>query len=336
MAITLSIILVNYNTAALTLQCVQSIYAQTKNVSFEVIIADNQSTDKSKEQILQHYPNTVWIDMGYNAGFARANNAGIQLAKGKYILLLNTDTIVLDNALEHTINLFETHQPLAACGVQLLNADGSPQISGAKNIIGGLNLLLPLPYLGTLIKKLGYAFGAKPPSIEAVAANTPVDWIIGAFILTTKATIAKAGLLDEDFFMYAEEMEWCSRLKKQGPLVLFAQPKVTHLGGGSSNKAYNEKIWDNTYTLCTQKGKQILLSYFLRIRKEFGLMWFLNYFFWCLIAVPIFFVGVVFSKFFTQNAAYNFKSWLGFTKNIIAACKFLPKLILGKKFFYKV
>src|SRR5688500_15595084 len=103
----LSIILVNYKSPHLALDCIKSIYQETKKLSFEIIVVDNFSEDNSREVILQKYPAVIWIQMPYNAGFARANNAGIKAANGTYVLILNTDTIILDGALDKAVELFK-------------------------------------------------------------------------------------------------------------------------------------------------------------------------------------------------------------------------------------
>ena len=103
----LSIIIINYKSAKLVLDCVQSIYQQTQQYSFEIIIVDNDSKDDCKEKLLAAYPQTKWLQTGYNAGFARANNAGIRIANGEYVLILNADTIILDNAIDKSIALLK-------------------------------------------------------------------------------------------------------------------------------------------------------------------------------------------------------------------------------------
>ncbi len=165
----LSIIFVNYKTAQLLLDCIGSIYTQTKTLSLEIIVADNFSQDDSQQIVTEKFPEVVWIDMGYNAGFARANNAGIKIATGEFLLILNTDTIILDGALDKVVALFKAEKKAVACGVQLLNTDGSHQISGAHFIKGGLNFLLPLPYLGNFVRYWGYRLKSTVPTIQSTS-----------------------------------------------------------------------------------------------------------------------------------------------------------------------
>jgi GT2 family glycosyltransferase len=333
----LSIILVNYKSPQLVLDCVQSIYEQTSKISFEILIVDNASGDSSKQIILERFPDVKWIQLDYNAGFARGNNAAIKVANGELILLLNTDTVVLENALEKAVELFKNEPNIAACGVQLLNTDGSHQISGAHFVKGGLNLLLPLPYLGKFIRYWGYKLKTRVPSITSVAEKESVDWIVGAFILTSKSTIEKAGMLDEDFFMYAEEIEWCSRLKKQGQMYLFSEPKVIHIGGGTSGDFYDTTESENGKNLWNKKGRQVLLSLVLRIRKQYGLFWYFVMLFFLTIEAVIFPVGLFFENFLKPGKAkYKWLSVKNYFVNVLYVYKYLTKMISNKPFFYKV
>jgi GT2 family glycosyltransferase len=332
-----SIIIINYKSAKLVLDCVQSIYQQTHQCSFEIIIVDNDSKDDCEERVLTTFPATRWLQTGYNAGFARANNAGIRIAKGDYVLILNADTIIIDSAIDKSIALLKQQHDGVGCGVQLLNTDGTNQISGAHFIKGGLNTLLPLPYLGKLIRYLGYRFKSTVPSVQTIADKIEVDWIVGAYILVRKDVLQKSGLMDEDFFMYAEEIEWCSRLRKQGKLYLFEQPKVIHFGGGASSDYYTTTENENSKNLWNKKGRQIIISNMLRIRKQFGITWFLiiagTYFF----EMPVFFFCLLVNKTTAGGKAmYTWKNWIDYTKNMGVLLRYFLKILLNKPYFYKV
>jgi GT2 family glycosyltransferase len=184
-----SIILINYKSCALLLDCINSIVQQTAGNSYEIIVVDNDSQDGAKEKVLTIYPAVVWISMDYNAGFARANNAGIKKATGDYVLILNTDTIILNNAIAKSISLLNDYPTAVGCGIQLLNTDGTTQISGAHFIKGGLNTLLPLPYLGKLVRYLGYTLGSTIPSVQDVKKDVEIDWVVGAYILVNKSVL---------------------------------------------------------------------------------------------------------------------------------------------------
>lgn len=332
----LSIIIINYKSAHHVLACVESIYKETQKYSFEIVVVDNNSEDDSEEKIRSAFTNIIWIQSGYNAGFARANNIGIRASKGEYLLILNSDTIITNNALDKTIDLFKSHADAVACGVQLLNPDGTHQISGAYFKRGGLNVLLPLPYLGNLIRFMGYKLKTKIPSVKEVVAVQEVDWIVGAFIMIKKEVLERSDLFDEDFFMYSEEIEWCGRLRKQGKLYLFEEPKVIHIGGGTSGDYYNTDN-DNSKNLWSRKATQIIISMLLRIRKQFGIFYYLVVCFFFIIEIPVFFIGLLIEKiFWGRNAKYKWSNISGYITNVSYILKYFLRILLNKPFFYKV
>jgi GT2 family glycosyltransferase len=334
----LSIIIVNYKTAQFVIDCIHSVHTETKIINYEIIVVDNDSNDNSKSLILAAHPNVIWMEMGYNSGFARANNVGIKRATGELILLLNGDTLITENALNQTVNLMKENPQAVACGVQLLNPDGTHQISGAHTIKGGLNILLTIPYIGNVVRYWGYRLKSKIPSVQNIqAAKIEVDWIIGAFIMVRKNFLEKSGLLDEDFFMYSEEIEWCHRLKKQGQLYLFSEPKVIHIGGGSSSLTFGMSSWDNSYDVWSRKAAQIMLSGLVRVRKEFGIFWFLVIYFFYITGVPVFFFGYVIQKiFFTKKIKYTWHHVKGYAKNVWTISKYFLRIFLNNPFFYKL
>ena len=333
---TLSIIIVNYKSEQLVLDCITSVYQQTKDISFEIILVDNNSEDNCEVLVKSAFPDVRWLQTGYNAGFARANNAGIKISNGEYVLLLNSDTIILDGALDKTIRLFEKDNAVG-CGVQLLNPDGSHQISGAHFVKGGANYLLPLPYIGAFVRFAAYSMNARVPSITAITDRVEVDWIVGAFLLAKKSVIDKAGLLDEDFFMYAEEIEWCSRLRKQGNMVLYSEPQVIHIGGATSGNFYDTKESDNSKNLWNRKGRQIIISMLLRTRKQYGIAWFLFMLFMFVIDIPVFVLGLAIEKIIKGGSSkYTWKNVSDYTKNVWCLLLHTPKIIANKGYFYKV
>lgn len=332
----LSIIIINYKSAHHVLACIESIYKETCKYSFEIIVVDNDSGDDSETKIRALFPEVIWIQSGYNAGFARANNIGIRASKGDHILILNADTIILENALDKTTDLFKSLPGAVACGVQLLNPDGSHQISGAYFKKGGLNILLPLPYLGPFVRYMGYKLKTKVPSVKEVMAVQEVDWIVGAFIMVKKDVLERAGLFDEDFFMYAEEIEWCSRLRKQGKLYLFEEPKVIHIGGGTSGDYYNTDN-DNSKNLWSKKARQIIVSRLLQIRKQFGILYYLLIVFIFIVEIPVFIIGFLIEKALKgRNAKYTWENVSGYIINMGYVIKYFFRILLNDRFFYKV
>jgi GT2 family glycosyltransferase len=304
-------------------------------LNFEWIIVDNQSNDNSKEQIISRFPFVKWIGMDYNAGFARANNEGIRRAKGEVVLLLNPDTIILNDAINQCYQRF-IQSPYVACSVQLLNADKTPQITGNFFMKGGLNHLLPLPYLGALLRRIAFSVKVKKTNIAKAAPEEKVDWINGAFLMVKKSAIEKAGMLDEDFFLYFEEIEWCGRLRKAGDLCVYGDLKTIHLQGETVNSAMNtsDKGYFNLYD---KKGLQLMVSNHLRIRKQFGIGWFLFHLFMHTVEIPIFSLcSIIDNLIHGKNPFANFPRVEGFTNNVMKLWALSPKIISNNPYFYKM
>jgi GT2 family glycosyltransferase len=329
-----SIVIINFHSSRLINDCLQSIFSDPSSSTFQLLIPDNSPSDGAKEQITNACPSVEWIEMPGNEGFARANNAGIRQAKGDAILLLNPDTIVQGNAISECYQRLMASQYVAA-GVQLLNPDGSPQVSGNYVPVGGINLMMQVPYIGNLLKWVAKKSGAASTNLpEARQKVTEVDWINGAFIMVKRSAIEKVGMLDEDFFLYHEESEWCSRLKKVGKLCIYGDLKVVHLEGQSANKAFASAT-SGYSNLSDKKGYQLMLSMFVRIRKEFGAGWYLFHLLSYTIAIPF----ILIIAFFHSLVSFSFsilKNVWGFSWNVFKCWQFVFVLFANKPHFYKV
>lgn len=330
----LSIIIVNYKTPALLLDCLASVY-KYECAGVEIIVVDNDSQDNTLKLLQENYPEVIFFQMGYNSGFARANNAGIKMARSQVVLLLNSDTINVNDAINNCYKKLENSSFIVA-GVQLLNADGSPQISGNFAMKGGLNYLLPLPFTGKFLKWIADFFKIQKPNVPNAHGTVEVDWINGAFLMVKMKAIKRAGLLDEDFFLYAEEAEWCGRLKKIGKLCIYGDDHVIHLQGESSATFFNSQ-GKGYYNLFDKRGLQIMLSNFVRMRKQFGIFWVIfNLVFYC-ITVPVFLIGIIISGLLKRkHDRYSILQWKGFTKNVVKLVGYAPKILMNKPYFYKV
>jgi GT2 family glycosyltransferase len=328
MAPELSILIVNYRSVNLILDCLATVYARTRDLRFEVIVADNDSDAEARQRVLSVYPEVRWIPMGYNAGFARANNAAIRMARGKAVLLLNPDTLIEDNAITACYRLFDA-SAYVACGVQLLNEDRTPQITGSYFMKGGLNYLLPLPFLGSWIRAVALLFKVDRPHVPNATGLAEVDWVNGAFLMVKRSAFERAGLMDEDFFLYAEETEWCSRLRRLGKIAVFGELHIIHLQGTSANEAFGSE-GKGYYNLYDRKGLQIMLSNFVRIRKQHGVFWFLVQVLFYVADIPVFFIGRLFSR------RYSWAQLRGFCKNTGSILRLSPTILRNKPYLYKV
>lgn len=328
----LSIIIVNYRSEQLIIDALDS-FLPDSTLGAEVIVVDNDSGTGRLEKIIELFPAVKVLQMGYNAGFARANNEGIRQSSGDIVLLLNPDTLSPKGAIDLSYERF-SQSNYVACGVQLLNTDGTPQISGSFFVKGGLNNLLPLPVTGRLVKWLGNQLNVKKPSIFDSDSLVEVDWINGAFLMVKKKAISEAGLLDEDFFLYAEEIEWCSRLRKAGRFCIYGDLKVTHLQGETANQSFGSS-GKGYYNLYDKKGLQILVSNFLRIRKQFGIGWFLFQLLFYLAEIPILAIAFLLTI-WQHNPRYPLSLLRAYCGNIWRFIQLVPKMLSNKPYFYKV
>jgi GT2 family glycosyltransferase len=333
--VNLSIIIVNYRSVGQIRECLSSIYTNRPFISFEIIIVNNDGQQEGKNPFQSEFPESRWIDMHYNAGFARANNEGIRQASSETVLLLNPDTILPQGALDNCLRQFVQSEYIA-CGVQLLNEDGSSQISGNYFVKGGLNYLLPVPYTGQFVKWLGNFFSVRKPHVARASEVSEVDWINGAFLMVKQSAIRLAGLMDEDFFLYAEEAEWCARLQRFGKLCLFGNVHVFHLQGISANETFSS-TGKGYYNLFDKKGRQIMLSNLVRIRKQYGIFWFLLMLCAYTTSIPVFLIGTVLSLLLPKSKRkYQFADYFGFLENVFFIWSLTPRILPNRPYFYKI
>jgi len=235
-----SIIIVNWNTREIACDCLKSVYEQTQHMSFEVIVVDNGSSDGSVEMVKNEYPRVILIENLENVGFAAANNQGMALAKGRYILLLNSDTVILDNAISKAISFSDTHPEAAVVGCRVLNPDRTLQLS-CSMFPSLLNWVLFITYLYKLFHKNKF-FGRERMSWWARNDIQEVEVVTGCFMLVRREAIEQVGMMDERFFMYAEEIDWCYRFRMAGWKNLFTpDAEIIHLGGVSAIKYGDER-----------------------------------------------------------------------------------------------
>jgi len=226
----LSIIIVNWNTKEYLLPCLRSIFDGGQGMNREVIVVDNGSRDGIGEEVKKMYPSAHFIENEKNFGFAKAANQGLQKASGRYILLLNPDTKVKNGAIERLISFMDAHSNAGVAGAQLLNGDGSKQ-----------NSIANFPSLGTeLLNKslLRWLFPKKFPGKERNSSDPiEVDSVIGACMMVRREAMDQVGLLDDNYFLFLEETDWCYRMKRAGWKVYHVpQAEAYHFQGKSAEK----------------------------------------------------------------------------------------------------
>lgn len=237
----LSVVLVNWNTRQILHDCLASIYRQTQGISFEVIVVDNASTDGSARMVQNSFANVRLIENSENKGFAAANNQAIRAAHGDFILLLNSDTVVLDNALFETLEFARRHPEAGVVGCCVLNADMTLQPT-CFMYPSLLNLFLLTTYLSRLFRRNRF-FGRERMTWWDRADERQVEVVTGCFMLIRRRVIESVGLLDEDYFMYGEETDYCYRARRAGWKILFTPAaRIIHLGGASSKQVRPEMM----------------------------------------------------------------------------------------------
>lgn len=236
-----SIVIVNWNTSQITCDCLKSVYRQIGNINFEVIVVDNASTDDSVEVIKNEFPQVNIIQNPVNLGFAAANNQGITRAKGRYVLLLNSDTVVLDNAISKTVSFADDNPEAAVVACKVLNPDKTLQTT-CFMFPSILNMLLSSTYLYKIFPKSRF-FGRERMTWWDRSNSRQVDVATGCFMLVRQDAIQQVGTMDEQFFMYGEETDWCYRFKQAGWKVMFTPVgEIMHLGGQSSRQNRTQMI----------------------------------------------------------------------------------------------
>ena len=250
-AFDLSIVIVNWNTRALLLDCLASVYATVAELSFEVFLVDNASSDGSVAAVRAEYPQVRVIQNEKNIGFAAANNKALRVMQGKYALLLNTDAVLTEGAIARLFQYMESHGEVAmACG-QLLNADGTKQNSIA-NFPSLLTLLANETLLRILMPK------RFPSKRRDYAGPIAVESCIGACLMVRKAAMDQVGLLDERYFFFMEETDWAFAMHQAGWKSCFVpEARIYHLQGQSAG--------DNV-----EARKMFYRSRYLYLRKWHG------------------------------------------------------------------
>ncbi|MHB1270925.1 MAG: glycosyltransferase family 2 protein [Thermoleophilia bacterium] len=227
----LSIIIINWNTRELLRECLEHLQRGTRGAVFEVIVVDNGSTDGSADLVSELFPDYKLIRNIENRGFASANNQAIRESKGAFIALVNTDTMVSPGSLAAMTNYLKKYSDVAAAGCQLVDGSGRRQISGgiAPSIKAAVSQTLFLPSI---------SFG-RIPGIFVSGYDSrrvlSVDWLCAACMVVRRHAIDQVGKLNEEYFMYAEDMEWGLRMRAGGwKMHILPWIKVTHYGGASS------------------------------------------------------------------------------------------------------
>lgn len=261
----LSILIVSYNTRDTLLACLESVYAQAAEVSFEVIVIDNHSQDGSADAVARKFPSVELLRSEQNLGFANANNRALKEASGRYIVLLNPDALLSGNVLRMAMAHMDEDATVGMAGARLIAPDGAWQPS-ARQFPSLLNEFLNLSGLSARFPRSRF-FGRFDRTWADASESADVDWVPGAFAIIRRDVIDQLGLFAPAFFLYYEEVDLCRRIHAQGYRVCYwSDLVVTHMGGESS-KTVTHVDFDNS-------GKQLgpwrMRSQLLYYRKWHG------------------------------------------------------------------
>ena len=264
----ISFIIVNWNTRDILIDCLNSIYKTVTDIDREIYVVDNNSTDGSQDAVKNGFSDVKLIENKTNTGFAHANNQALSVMQGRFAVLLNSDAVLQEGAIKSLLNFMNNTPEAGIAGVQLLNKDGSRQ-----------NSIDNFPSLETEILNksiLRLISPNKYPS-KARGYNAPieVDSVIGACMIVRKEAMEDAGFLDEDYFIFLEETDWCFRMHKKGWKIFHVpDSRVFHLSGHSKKKTPGEsqiEYYKSLYKFF-KKNKDPISYLILRILKPCKLL----------------------------------------------------------------
>jgi hypothetical protein len=234
----------NYNTKDLLGSCIDSVIKGVKGHSYEIIVVDDASSDGSAAMIREKYPQVKVIENEINKGYVRSNNIGIRASSGRYIMSLNSDTVVLVGSIDKIIRFLDNNPDAGAAGPKLLNSDGSIQGQARRGFPTPLNSFFYFSGLSRLFPK-SHLMGGYLLTYLDDRTTTEVDSLCGAAMIVKRDIIDKVGLMDESYFMYGDDIDWCYRIKQAGWKVYYLpEAEVIHYGGrgGSRRRSYRNIV----------------------------------------------------------------------------------------------
>ena len=219
--------MVTWNTLDLTSQALTSLREHTSGIDYEVILIDNGTTkDNTVSEIPKRFPWVKFQAITPNRGFAYPNNLGMRIARGRYIVLLNNDTIQIENALAKSVRYMDEHPTVGALGITHRNNDSQRSLQRSYH-------RFPQPLSETLAH-LGLRSPQIPTFDESDLVEKDVDWVVGSYLFIRRECLEAVGLLDEQFFLYDEDIDWCFRAHAKGwPVRFWPGAELIHLGNGT-------------------------------------------------------------------------------------------------------
>lgn len=328
----LSIIIVNYNVKEFLQNLIQSIYKAVENLSYEIIIVDNCSDDGSVDFIKSKFPEVTLIANKENLGFSKANNIGLKESRGDYLLLLNPDTVVGEDTLARMINFLKENNEVGLASCKILNPDGTLQLACRRSFPGPWTSFCRVTGLSSLFPK-SRLFARYNLTYLDENESYEVDAISGSFMVLPRNVYEKIGGLDEQFFMYGEDLDFCYRVQKAGFKVFyFHDAQIIHYKGESTKRSSLDetKIFYSAMHLFVKKhlSSSLLVEIILRIaigfRKFFA---FLGKRKLVVFSIILDFLFFDISLFFSQYLYSNIRQWYGFPNEILIYVYTFPAIL---------
>lgn len=319
-----SIIIINYRSPQLIINCLTSIYKFTNSINFEIIVVDNDPENGEGQLVRAQFPQIRWVDMEYNSGFGRANNKAMSMASGRYFLILNADTLVFDNVIEKCITYMDAQPAIIASGAMQCYPDGT-QMPFYKSFNEFRKTLFILPTANIFTKILDKIY---PLPVYNDARQC--DWLVGAFIFVRKEGFISTGGFDDDFFMYAEDVEWSGRLGKLGKLCYFEDCRFIHLENDNPFRRTNIS-WINRFST------QMQVSNMLWIRKQYGFISYLVFIIHYISMIPVILVWkMAINLLKTGNPFKELKTQSIFTQKTLILLRYFWRTATLKPYLYKI
>ncbi|MCU7496372.1 MAG: glycosyltransferase [Ignavibacteria bacterium] len=329
--IDLSIIIVNFNVKEFLQNLLSSIEKSSGNISKEIIVIDNASDDGSVEIIREKFPSVRLIASQKNLGFGRANNLGLEISKGKYILLINPDTIVQEDTFQKLIYFMEKTPEAGLVGCKVLNSDGTLQLACRRGFPGPWTSFTKVTGLSRLFPKSRLFAGYNLTYLDE-NQTYEVDAISGAFMMMKREVYEKIGGFDSQFFMYGEDLDLCYRVQKAGFKVFYVHDtQIIHYKGESTKRSSMDetKVFYEAMHLFVKKHfsssfiVQVMLRFAIIVRQLFA---FLNVYRLAALAIVADFLFFDLSLYIAAHL-YHSPHWLGFPLGAVTGIYIIPALI---------
>ena len=286
----LEVVIVNYNTKERLEACLQSVFKSTNKYTFGVSVVDNASTDGSqglvKNFITEGHKSLKFFELDQNRGFTGGNNVALKETSADFVLLLNPDTVVLENTFEVVLDYMKSNPDVGIAGCKVLKPEGSLDLACRRKFPDPVNSFFRVTGLSLLFPKNRIISGYNLTHLP-VNEVTEVDSVMGAFLMINREVMNKIGLLDERFFMYGEDLDWCWRVKEAGYKVMYyPKTSIVHYKGSASKKASTRSLYEFHRAMALffdkhYKNKYLFLTrrlVYLGIWTRFAILYSINFF----------------------------------------------------------